>query len=107
VVNISKFFPRPKTPAEKLKQLKTEIVKGRSRKVYEITKEIALKKNKKYIGRNLTVFVDEIGGEKSYVGRTINYKPVVINTDSNILGRIINVEIVDAKSNFLIGRIKI
>lgn len=106
-VNISKFFPRPKTPAEKLKQLKTEIVKGRSRKVYEITKEIALKKNKKYIGRNLTVFVDEIGGEKSYVGRTINYKPVVINTDSNILGRIINVEIVDAKSNFLIGRIKI
>lgn len=107
VVNISKFFPRPKTPAEKLKQLQTEIVNERSKKVHELTKEIVLKKNKKYIGRNLNVFVDEIGREKSYVGRTINYKPVVIKTDSDILGRILNVEIIDVKSNFLIGRVKI
>ena len=107
VVNISRFFPRPKTPAEKLKQLPIEIINKRSKKIYELTREIALRKNKKYVGRNLSVFVDEIGKNESYIGRTMNYKPVVIKSDEDIFGKILNVEIVDAKSNFLIGRIKI
>jgi len=107
VVNISKFFPRPKTPAEKLKPLSVEKIKERSRKVHELVRNITLKKNMKYIGKTLNVFVDEIGKEKSYIGRTINYRPVVIKTEESVLGKLVNVEISDAKSNFLIGRIKI
>jgi len=105
IVNISRFFPRPKTPAEKLKQLPIEIVNERSKKVHELVREITLKRNKKYLGESVEVFVDEIGKDNSYIGRTMNYKPVVIKTDEDILGRILKVEIIDVKSNFLIGRI--
>jgi len=107
VVNISRFFIRPKTPAEKLKRLPIEIVNERSKKAHELVREITLKKNKKYLGKSLEVFVDEIGKDNSYIGRTMNYKPVVIKTDEDILGKVVKVEIVDAKSNFLIGKIKI
>jgi len=107
VVNISRFFPRPKTPAEKLKQLPIEVVNERSRRVHELVREVTLKRNKRYLGKSLEVFVDEIGKDNSYIGRTMNYKPVVIKTDEDILGKVVRVEIVDAKSNFLIGRLKI
>jgi len=40
VLNISKFGPRPKTKAAKLKQLKTEIVKERSRKLNKEFKKL-------------------------------------------------------------------
>jgi len=105
IVNMSRFFPRPKTIAEKLKQLPIEIVNERSRKIHELAREIALKKNKKYLGKRLEVFVDEIGRDNSYIGRTINYKPIVIKSDKEVFGKILNAEIVDVKSNFLIGRV--
>jgi MiaB-like tRNA modifying enzyme len=107
VVNISRFFPRPKTPAEKLKQLPMEIVNDRSRKIHELVREISLEKNKKYLQKIVGIFVDEVGKGKSYIGRTMNYRPVVIESENDILGKVINVEITDVKSNFLIGRIKI
>jgi len=43
VMNISKFYPRPNTPAKKMKQLPTRIIKERSRKLSKIYNEI--KKN--------------------------------------------------------------
>jgi len=107
VVNISRFFPRPKTPAEKLKQLPMKIVNDRSRKIHELVREISLEKNKKYLQKIVDIFVDEIGKGKSYIGRTMNYRPVVIESENDILGKVINVEITDVKSNFLIGKIKI
>jgi len=107
VVNISRFFPRPKTPAEKLKQLPMKIVNDRSRKIHELVREISLEKNKKYLQKIVDIFVDEIGRGKSYIGRTMNYRPVVIESENDILGKVINVEITDVKSNFLIGKIKI
>jgi len=107
VVNISRFFPRPKTSAEKLKQLPMKIVNDRSRKIHELVREISLEKNKKYLQKIFDIFVDEIGKGKSYIGRTMNYRPVVIESENDILGKVINVEITDVKSNFLIGKIKI
>ena len=107
VVNISRFFPRPKTPAEKLKQLPMKIVNDRSRKIHELVREISLEKNKKYLQKIVDIFVDEVGKGKSYIGRTINYRPVVIESENDILGKVINVEIIDVKSNFLTGRVKI
>jgi MiaB-like tRNA modifying enzyme len=105
VVNISKFSPRPHTPAEKLKQLPVEIVKERSKILYELTKEIALKKNEKFVGKEVWIFVDEVGKESSFIGRTIEYKPVVVKTEENIFGKTVRVRIEEAKSNFLVGSI--
>jgi tRNA A37 methylthiotransferase MiaB len=107
VVNISRFFPRPKTPAEKLKQLPINIVNERSKKIHELVREIVLRKNKKYLGKILNVFIDETGKNGTYIGRTKNYKPVVVKSEENILGKVLSVKVVDVKSNFLIGEIKI
>jgi MiaB-like tRNA modifying enzyme len=105
-VNISKFSPRPKTPAEKLKELNPEIVKRRSKAAFELVRKIQFEINSKYVNKELEVFVDEKGKGKTFVGRTFNYKPVVIESEENLLGKIVNVEIIDAKSNYLIGKIK-
>ena len=104
VVNISRFFPRPKTPAEKLKQLPINIVNERSRKIHELVRKISLEKNKKYLQKIVDIFVDEVGKGKSCIGRTINYRPVVVKSENDILGKVIKVEITDVKSNFLVGK---
>jgi tRNA A37 methylthiotransferase MiaB len=40
VINVSKFASRPKTYASKLKQLQSQVIKERSKKISEILKEI-------------------------------------------------------------------
>ncbi len=104
-VNISKFSPRPNTPAEKMEQLLPEIVKRRSKTLHELVRKIAFENNKKFVGREVNIFVDEIGKEGSYVGRTIEYKPVVVRCKENLLGKMVKVRIVEIKSNFLVGDI--
>merc|ERR1719245_360095 len=37
-LNISQFYPRPKTPAARMKKLDTKIVKGRSREMTKLFK---------------------------------------------------------------------
>jgi len=50
IVNISKFFPRPNTPAEKLKpKIQPREIKERSRKMTELVKSISLEKNHAWI----------------------------------------------------------
>jgi tRNA A37 methylthiotransferase MiaB len=84
-----------------------EIVNERSKKIHELVRSISLEKNKKYMQKVVSVFVDEVGKGKSYIGRTMSYRPVVIESENDILGKVINVEITDVKSNFVIGKIKI
>jgi threonylcarbamoyladenosine tRNA methylthiotransferase CDKAL1 len=107
VVNISKFSPRPKTPAASLPMLPPEIVNRRSKILFELTREIAMNNNKSFIGKKVKVFVDEVGKEKSYIARTLQYKPVVIKTEEKIFGKFVDVEIVDVKSNYLEGKLVI
>ena len=107
VVNISKFSPRPHTPAEKLKQLPPEVVRRRSKALYELVKRIAMENNKRFLNRVVEVLVDEIGKDGTYIGRNIQYKPVIMRSEESVLGKKLKVRIVDCKSNFLIGDIQI
>lgn len=105
-INISKFSPRPKTPAALLKELDVGVVKKRSKTLHEIVREILLRKNMKYVGETLNVFVDEFGTkEGTYIGRTLNYIPVVVHSKEKIFGKKVFVKIVEARSNFLIGEL--
>jgi threonylcarbamoyladenosine tRNA methylthiotransferase CDKAL1 len=45
IVNISKFFPRPNTPAERMEQLDAREVKNRSLKLTRLVKKLSYKKN--------------------------------------------------------------
>jgi len=94
VVNISKFFPRPQTPAEKMTQriAQSETVE-RSKKMTELTRKITAKKNKAWIGWKGRILVDETGKKpQSFIGRNSAYKPIVVkNSDRSLLGKFVNV----------------
>ncbi len=105
-VNISKFFPRPHTPSEKLPQLDPRIIKERSRYITKVATEIAYRKNLRWIGWTGIALVDEIGEKGEAIARNIYYKPIVLKDECGhiLLGRKIEVEVVDAKPHCLIGK---
>jgi len=101
LVNISKFGVRAGTLAAKMEKIKTEIVGERSKILHKLVRKISLENNKKWLGWQGEVIIDEEG--KNFVeGRNFAYKPIVLKEKIN-LGETIQVKIVDAKENFLVG----
>lgn len=94
VVNISKFFPRPHTPAKKMKPLPPQEVKERSKQMTELSRRISLKKNRAWMNWEGTILVNEKGKEGSWIGRNFAYKPVVIKAAGFLLRKFLNVRVV-------------
>lgn len=107
-VNISKFFPRPHTPAEKLPQLDPKIVRERSALITKISNEIAYRNNLKWVGWAGIALVDEVGDRREAIARNIYYKPIVLKNECGhtLLGKRVEVEIVDARPHCLIGKLR-
>jgi len=105
IVNISKFGSHPGTEAEKLEQLPRNIINKRSKKLFEIVKDISLEKNQKWLGWSGECLIDEKGRKNTWVGRNFAYKPIVVQSDKNLLGKFIEVKITGAKSSYLIGNV--
>jgi len=103
VVNLSKFGVRPKTFAEKLKQLPNGVVNKRSKELSTVIRQISKKRNGKWLGWKGEVLIDEIN-DGFVTGRNYVYKPIIIKEKLQ-LGDFVNVKITDAKSNFLIGNL--
>jgi MiaB-like tRNA modifying enzyme len=103
VVNLSKFGVRPKTFAEKLKQLPSSVINKRSKELSIVVRNVSKKRNEKWLDWEGKVFIDELNDD-FVTGRNYAYKPVIIKEKLK-LGDIIDVKIEDAKSNFLIGKI--
>jgi len=109
IVNVSKFFPRPRTIAAKMQAefIHSLEIKRRSRSISKAVKKIALEKNHTWIGWTGKVFVDEAGGiPGSCIARNFAYKPVVLKdtNSANIIGKTLNVEITKAHSTYLQGK---
>jgi MiaB-like tRNA modifying enzyme len=105
IVNVSKFGLLPNTEAGKLKQLSRDVVNKRSKELVEITKEISLDKNKKWVGWEGECLVDEAGKNNTFIGRNFAYKPIVLQSGKNLLGKFVDVKIIDAKGTYLVGKI--
>jgi MiaB-like tRNA modifying enzyme len=105
IINISKFSPRPNTPAARMKQLDTREIAYRSRLITEIANEISLERNMKWLGWEGEIIVDEKGPHDSWVGRNYAYKPIVVKSEENLLGAFINVKVVEAHVNYLEAKI--
>jgi threonylcarbamoyladenosine tRNA methylthiotransferase CDKAL1 len=101
IVNVSKFFSRPLTPAEKMIPLAPEEVNRRSRELAELSRRISFEKNRAWIGWEGTVLFDENGKGESWMGRNFAYKPVVVKGNECLLGRFVQVRVVDAFSTYL------
>ncbi len=103
IVNVSKFFPRPDTPAEKLEpKIQPSEIKERSKKMTELVRRIALEKNKAWIDWKGRILIDEKGKKPgSWIGRNFAYKPIVVKSRESLLGRIVNVHVVKAFQTYL------
>jgi len=101
VVNISRFFPRPRTPAERMKQVNVDEVKARSQALTGLVRRLALEKNRRWVGWAGEVLVDEKGKGHSWIGRNFAYRPVVVKGKDVLFGRFLNVKITKAWSTYL------
>jgi MiaB-like tRNA modifying enzyme len=77
-INVTRFSPRPNTPASKMDQIPGWIKKERSRALHTLRMDISHEINKSYVGNCYEILIDKQGIVPStMIGRTGNYKPVV------------------------------
>jgi threonylcarbamoyladenosine tRNA methylthiotransferase CDKAL1 len=107
IVNVSKFFPRPHTIAEKMKPyVPLREVSERSKKVAELAKNISLEKNKKWAKWEGKILVDEKGKVPgSWIGRNSAYKPIVVKSEESLLGKFIDIRVVKTFATYLKAKI--
>jgi threonylcarbamoyladenosine tRNA methylthiotransferase CDKAL1 len=106
IVNVSKFFARPRTVAARMQEefLSPREVKRRSGAAAELARRVAFERNQRWVGWTGKVLIDEVGKVSgSWIGRNFAYKPVVVKTNDSesSLGRIINAMVVKAFPTYL------
>lgn len=105
IVNISKFFPRPNTPAERMRQVDAKEIAFRSRIITEIINKVSFERNARWLGWEGEILIDEKGRGSSWIGRNFAYKPIIVKSENNLLGKFINVKIVETRKNYLEARV--
>jgi len=103
IVNVSKFFPRPHTTAEKMEpRVPLQEISERSKKMAKLSKKISLEKNRKWTKWEGKIIVDEKGKvSNSWIGRNFAYKPIVVKSSEALLEKFINVKIVKPFATYL------
>jgi tRNA A37 methylthiotransferase MiaB len=108
VVNVSKFFARPKTAAAQIREgiVEPEEIKRRSAVTAELAKQYSFEQNKRWSGWAGEVLVDEKGKVPgSWVGRNFAYKPIAIKSGGYLLGKTLSVKVTKAYPTYLAGAI--
>ncbi|MFH1133095.1 MAG: tRNA (N(6)-L-threonylcarbamoyladenosine(37)-C(2))-methylthiotransferase [Nanoarchaeota archaeon] len=87
VHNLSRFWPRPGTPAAELKPLSSEVMKVRSKKTFALLRKVAFENNRKWVGWQGDVLVVEKGKGNTVIGRNFAYKQIVIEKGASLTSR--------------------
>lgn len=86
VLNISQFYPRPGTPAARMRKLPSEVVKRRSTEMTQLFD--SYETNSRLAGREERAwFSDTDYKHKQTVGHTKGYVKVVVPRDDSLLGK--------------------
>ncbi|TFH41841.1 MAG: TRAM domain-containing protein, partial [ANME-2 cluster archaeon] len=102
-VNITKYSPRPKTPASLLYDMPDWKKKERTRMLSIRHHQINHKLLQNNIGNTVSLLTTETGKNGSTIGRDLQYHNIVIKEDLP-LGSWYEVEIIDSKTTYLIGK---
>lgn len=103
IVNVTRFSPRPGTPAARLPPVPPRIAKTRSRSLTRVRQRLARLRLERWIGRTGVVRVVEHGPGESAVARLPNYLPVVL-PERIPLGQELTIRVDGARSTYLLGR---
>ena len=102
-VNVTRYSPRPGTPAAHRAPVASRVAKERSRSLTHLRQRIARGRLERWIGRTERARIVEHGPGGSAVGRLDNYLPVVLG-DRPALGAEIVVRVDGARATYLLGR---
>jgi MiaB-like tRNA modifying enzyme len=108
VVNVSKFFARPRTAAAEMQKdfVPIQEIKRRSSEIAKLAREVAFERNQRWVGWTGKIFVDEIGKiSGSLVGRNFAYKPITVKDNEDFIGKTLRVKVVRAFSTYLEGEV--
>jgi len=108
IVNVSKFFPRPKTAASFMQSELVERpeIKHRSAAAAELAKRISMERNQRWVGWIGEVLIDEKGKVPgTWIGRNFAYKTVTVKGSRNLLGERLQIKVVKAFSTHLSGTV--
>ncbi len=106
IVNVSKFFARPKTAAWEMRREAIEKleIKRRSAEAAAVARQTSLARNQQWLGWEGDILVDEKGSiAGTWVGRNFAYKPVAVRSPKNLLGEILHVKVAKAAEAHLWG----
>lgn len=107
IVNVSKFFPRPRTAAADMHDglVSPPAVRRRASMVSSLAQRISYEKNHDWIGSVADVLVDEAGKVPgTWISRNSSYKPIVVKSRLKLLGETLRVRIVRAFPTYLEAR---
>lgn len=105
-INVSKFWPRPKTRAEKISpQISSETKKKRAIKLLKLHHEICNENQKKFLNTEHKVLVDQIGFPGTYLARDENYKLFAIHSYEKILGKKLKIKVKKLTNHYLISEV--
>ncbi len=102
-VNVTRFSPRPGTPAARLRPVGPRVAKRRSRELAGLRQRISRARLERWIGASGPARIVEHGPGTSSVARWPNHLPVVLD-ERRALGSVVRVEIEGARSTYLLGR---
>jgi MiaB-like tRNA modifying enzyme len=102
-VNITRFSPRPGTPAAAMPDVPGRVKKARSRALTALHHEVTSAFMRAAVGCRATVLVTEKGKPGTVVARDGSYNMVVINEDLPP-GESLEVELCGAGTTYMIGR---
>ncbi|MBN2420839.1 tRNA (N(6)-L-threonylcarbamoyladenosine(37)-C(2))-methylthiotransferase [Candidatus Woesearchaeota archaeon] len=102
MINYSRFWPRPGTPAAKLKLVDGAEARDRTSVIMNLFKKLGLEHNKQFIGKEQKILITEKGKNGTFIGKNDSYKQVVVKGNYK-LGQEVNVKIKEASAVDLKG----
>jgi MiaB-like tRNA modifying enzyme len=106
IVNVSKFFARPKTAAWEMRceAIDKLEIKRRSAEAAAMARQTSLSRNQHWLGWEGDILVDEKGSiAGTWVGRNFGYKPIAVRSPKNLLGETLHVKVLKAAEAHLWG----
>lgn len=105
-VNVTRFSPRPGTPAARAKdQVPSRIAKDRSREMTQLRFQISGEYYAGFEGERVRALVTEIGKGETVISRTNEYAPLVLPAKGLTLGRWVEAEVIGHATTHLLGKL--
>lgn len=103
---IARYSPREQTAAYNLKEtVSTEEKRRREKILEEIIKETALKRNKRFLKKTLTVLVLRKTKNNKLIGKTTGYQNIIFEGKEDLVGNFVKVKVTHSSIWGLKGKI--